>query len=113
MEKEVIKTKTGAVVYKDDYIEGYLEGYMEGCLIAHIKLCLRAFLVGYAEAKSKRDFRAKSFWVELVEMAGNEQWIRGIIGGGLQSLIGEGIISRQEVRDKYKNKEFYYDMACR
>ena len=113
MENEVIKTKADAILCKDDYIEKFMEGFMKGFLQAQIEICLRVFLIQFAEATGKHKCRAKSFWAETVEEANKESAIRGVIDSGLQSLIEKGKVSRKEVQDKYKTKEFYYAMACK
>ena len=86
---------------------------MKGFLQAQIEICLRVFLIQFAEATGKHKCRAKRFWAEIVEETNKESAIRGVIDSGLQSLIEKGRVSRKEVRDKYKTKGFYYDMACK
>ena len=67
MENEGIKTKADAILCKDDYIEKFMEGFMKGFLQAQIEICLRVFLIQFAEATGKHKCRAKRFWAEIVE----------------------------------------------
>lgn len=113
MEKEDIKTKADAILCKDDYIENYMGGFIKGFLEARIELCLRVFLIQFSEATGKHKSRARAFWAETVEEASKDRTIQGVIDSGLQSLIEKGKVSRKEVQDKYKTKEFYYAMACK